>query len=159
MSAPGSASGLRVWPVIAVILIIFMFSGGLALLSGVDIPHSPSKPLESQETGPAAGLSDMPTDPPLRPLVPDMTAFKERALFAPLSPPRPVGPPTVAGHELRGTVVNDDQSFALVARPGSDAVTVIRRGETLGEWTLEAITPDRVIFQRNGRRTTLRLSE
>lgn len=98
---------------------------------------APTRPLPTAE--PAAATQDWP-------------AIAERPLFAPDRRPghrRDSGPSSLDGLTVLGIAVADHTASAVLRDP-TGKVARLRPGQFLGEWSLSAIEPLRLVFEKNG---------
>ncbi|MDA0338910.1 MAG: hypothetical protein O2910_03595 [Proteobacteria bacterium] len=151
------SNGVKIFPVIAVTVMVLLVAASIGLLSGVpqimpDVSVE-SAVIQAEEANitPLNLLDDVKSTP--------LSEIRDRNVFTPLKTLLPPAPTKVAGHELRGTVVSDDGGFALMAKPGAEAVVVVARGDALSGWQLVGLAANRAIFEKNGQRLTLWLKD
>lgn len=102
----------------------------------------------------------------------ELSATRERPLFAPTrrpppeatpqAPPPPPAPPTVAApavppFTLIGTLVNERGGFALFLDPASRAVIRLRTGEAHAGWVLRSVSMRDAMLQQDRSTTVMTL--
>jgi len=160
------AAGVFLWLVI----------GGLAAAAIVwQLRHPPLSPTTA--TNATARLPELPTVTPLEPFqLPPLVQYEEmgtRPLFIatrrPEPPPPPGDPPPPlpekppVGPEqkflLLGVMITPQTTIALLRPEEPNAKTArIRPGETMGEWRLETVFPNRVVLRKGAATQELALA-
>lgn len=125
-------------PLVACLALLVLVVVQVAWPAGETPPApAPTRPLPTAE--PTATTQDWP-------------AIAERPLFAPDRRPgrkRDSGPSSLDGLTVLGIAVAD-RTASAVLRDSTGKVARLRPGQFLGEWSLSAIEPLRLVFEKNG---------
>ncbi len=97
----------------------------------------------------------------------DFNAISERPLFHSTRAPEEVVDAQTAAQTperspqqdwiLTGTIINGDERIALFSKIGKRQTSSLRSGMQLGEWRLEAVNAEGVIFSKNGQQIEMPL--
>ena len=147
-------------------LVLLVGAASLALLQGLAALETDAVPLPALPGGGGRAASV----PPLRPVADDpperWAGILERPLFHPDRRPWveapaagiPAAPPAEApAWSLLGTALDGARSSALVRSPTLPRPVLLRRGDSLEGWRVQAILRGRVLLERDGRRFELAL--
>lgn len=143
-------------------LLLWLLVGGLAAAAVFwQLAHPPRPPSTAAATKPPPDLPAVAPTAPFR--LPPLDQYGEIAahpLFVATRRPEPPPPPEDAPPEkpataseqkltLLGVIIAPDIKAALLRPEEANAKTVrIKLGETVGEWRLEAVFPDRVVVSK-----------
>lgn len=155
------------WRLLTILLALNATFGGLLALelnrTDDDFLISEPRPTAAVAPSPAAVEGKKPAaHPGLAPIEAYITIV-ERPLFIPGR--RPIMAETVAPAApgslpaLRGMIMSDERTAAVFQLPDTAQYVLGAKGEMVGGWRIEDITPDRVVLSNNAARRVLQLED